>query len=182
MSVSDRVRDLVAPICTDLGLEIYDVEHVSGKVRVTVDRSGGVDLQALAVATRLIVRELDERNSIPSGYQLEVSSPGLERPLRTPDHFQRAVGRTVSIRLHPSAGDLRRISGVLTEADDDHVTVLVDTDTSAAADSTGPTTVRIRLADIERARTTFAWGGQPKPGKGPRAVRTPAAPEAEETA
>ena len=178
MSVSDRVRDLVAPICTDLGLEIYDVEHVSGKVRVTVDRSGGVDLQALAVATRLIVRELDERDSIPGGYQLEVSSPGLERPLRTPDHFQRAVGRTVSIRLHPSAGDVRRISGVLTEADDDRVTVLAD----ATADSTEPTTVRIRLADIERARTTFAWGGQPKPGKGPRAVRTPAAPEAEETA
>lgn len=178
MSVSDRVKDLVAPICTDLGLEIYDVEHVSGKVRVTVDRSGGVDLQALAVATRLIMRELEERDPVPGGYQLEVSSPGLERPLRTPVHFQQAVGRTVSIRLHPSAGDVRRISGVLTEADDDRVTVLVD----ATADDPEPTTARVRLADIERARTTFAWGGQPKPGKGPRAVRTPAAPEAEETA
>jgi ribosome maturation factor RimP len=182
VSVSDRVRDLVAPVCTDLGLEIYDVEHASGKVRVTVDRPGGVDLAALAVATRLISRELDERDPIPGGYQLEVSSPGLERPLRTPAHFQRAVGRTVSLRLHPSAGEVRRISGVLTEADADGVTVLVDADTSAGADGTEPATARIRLADIERARTTFAWGGQPKPGKGPRAVRTPAAPEAEETA
>lgn len=75
MSVSDRVRDLVAPICTDLGLELYDVEHTAGKVRVTVDKPGGVDLEALSVATRLISRELDERDLVPGRYQLEVSSP-----------------------------------------------------------------------------------------------------------
>ena len=78
MSVSDRVRDLVAPICTDLGLELYDVEHTGGKVRVTVERPGGVDLEALSIATRLISRELDERDPVPGRYQLEVSSPGLE--------------------------------------------------------------------------------------------------------
>ena len=179
MSVSDRIRDLVAPICTDLGLEIYDVEHASGRVRVTVDKPGGVDLEALAVATRLISRELDERDPVPGRYQLEVSSPGLERTLRTPEHFRKAVGQHVSLRLHPSAGDPRRVSGVLTAADADGATVQLD---ALPGDEGQAATTRLGYDDIERARTTFAWGGQPKPGKGPRAVRTPATPEAEETA
>ena len=164
MSVSDRVRDLVAPICTDLGLELYDVEHAGGKVRVTVERPGGVDLEALSIATRLISRELDERDPVPGRYQLEVSSPGLERPLRTPAHFQRAVGSTVSVRLHPGAGEARRVAGTLREADDEGITVQLE---DAGA-------VRVPYGDIERARTTFAWGGQPKPGKRPGARQTPA--------
>ena len=164
MSVSDRVRDLVAPICTDLGLELYDVEHTGGKVRVTVERPGGVDLEALSIATRLISRELDERDPVPGRYQLEVSSPGLERSLRLPAHFQRAVGSTVSIRLHPGAGDERRLAGTLTDADDEGITVQVE----------GTGAVQVPYGDIERARTTFAWGGQPKPGKRPAAQHTPA--------
>ena len=164
MSVSDRVRDLVAPICTDLGLELYDVEHTGGKVRVTVERPGGVDLEALSIATRLISRELDERDPVPGRYQLEVSSPGLERSLRLPAHFQRAVGSTVSIRLHPGAGEERRLAGMLTDADDEGITVQVE----------GTGAVQVPYGDIERARTTFAWGGQPKPGKRPAAQHTPA--------
>jgi len=164
VSVSDRVRDLVAPICTDLGLELYDVEHTGGKVRVTVERPGGVDLEALSIATRLISRELDERDPVPGRYQLEVSSPGLERSLRLPAHFQRAVGSTVSIRLHPGAGEERRLAGTLTDADDEGITVQVE----------GTGAVQVPYGDIERARTTFAWGGQPKPGKRPAAQHSPA--------
>jgi ribosome maturation factor RimP len=163
VSVSDRVRDLVAPICTDLGLELYDVEHTGGKVRVTVERPGGVDLEALSIATRLISRELDERDPVPGRYQLEVSSPGLERPLRTPVHFRRAVGSTVSIRLQPGAGDERRVGGTLSDADDEGITVQLE----------GAGALRVPYDDIERARTTFAWGGRPKPGKRP-ASQTPA--------
>src|SRR5262245_61880375 len=174
MSVSDRVRDLVAPICADLGLELYAVEPSAGKVRVTVDKPGGVDLDALAVATRLISRELSERDPVPGRYQLEVSSPGLERPLRTPAHYQRAVGQSVSVRLLPGHGDERRVAGVVAEADDDAVTIQLD-------DRDGER-VRLPYDDIERARTTFAWGGQPKPGKGPRSARTPTSDAAEETA
>jgi len=166
--LSHRVRDIVAPICTDLGLELYDVEHTGGKVRVTVERPGGVDLEALAIATRLISRELDERDPVPGRYQLEVSSPGLERSLRLPIHFQRAVGSSVSVRLHPGAGDERRLAGTLTGADDEGITV--------QPEGTGP--VRVLYREIERARTTFAWGGQPKPGKRPAAQHTPARREA----
>jgi ribosome maturation factor RimP len=177
VSVADRVRDLVAPICTDLGLDIYDVEHAGGTVRVTVDREGGVDLEALSVATRLISRELDHRDPVPGRYHLEVSSPGLERTLRTPAHYEGALGQTVSIRLLPSAaeGDARRVTGVVTAVDGDGVTVLVG--------EPSPQERHLPFAHIERARTTFAWGGQPKPGKGRSPGRpagdAPASPEAD---
>jgi|KBSSwiStaDraftv2_1062776.scaffolds.fasta_scaffold793268_1 ribosome maturation factor RimP len=158
MSVADRVRDLVAPICTDLGLDLYDVEYGGGRVRVLVDRPDGVDLHLLAQATRLISRELDHRDPVPGRYQLEVSSPGLERPLRSPDHYRRAVGQTVAVRLQPGAEEPRRLGGVLVEADDEGVTVAVD--------EPEPHRRTVRYADIERARTTFSWGAT-KPAKGP---------------
>jgi ribosome maturation factor RimP len=173
VSVADRVREVVAPICTDLGLNIYDVEHRGSTVRVTVDRAGGVDLEALSLATRLISRELDHRDPVPGRYHLEVSSPGLERVLRTPEHFRGAVGQTVSLRLHPGIGELRRLTGVITDVGEDDVTVLVG--------EPEPREHTVRLADIERARTTFSWGPAPKPGKGHKA-RTPSAPEQAEEA
>jgi ribosome maturation factor RimP len=168
VSVADRVRDLVAPICTDLGLDIYDIEHAGGTVRVTVDRQGGIDLETLSVATRLISRELDHRDPVPGRYHLEVSSPGLERSLRTPAHYEGAVGQTVSVRLLPGAaeGDARRVAGVVTAVDGEGVTVLVA--------EPSPHEQHLPFTQIERARTTFAWGGEPKPGKGARPSRPPA--------
>jgi ribosome maturation factor RimP len=174
VSVADRVRNLVAPICADLGLEVYDVEHSAGRVRVMVDRPGGIDLEAIAVATRLISRELDHGDPVPGRYHLEVSSPGLERPLRTPEHYQRAVGQTVSVRLHPGADEPRRVSGLLAEADDDGVTVTLDDQEAHQR--------RIRYIDIERARTTFAWGAPRRPAKGAKATRSPRARTEEQEA
>ncbi len=174
MSVADRVRVFVAPICSDLGLDIYDVEHTAGRVRIMVDTPGGVDLDALAVATRLISRELDHHDPVPGRYQLEVSSPGLERPLRTPAHYRHALGQTVSIRLQPGADEPRRVAGVVTAADDTSVTVVVD------EPDAHPRT--LRYAEIERARTTFAWGPAPRPAKGAKATSHRAASDEQEPA
>ncbi len=91
-----RVRDLVEPIASDLQLDLYDVEQRGGTMRVTLDTppgsEGSVDLDQLALATRLISRELDHSDPIPGKYTLEVTSPGVERTLRTPAHFQREGG------------------------------------------------------------------------------------------
>ena len=84
MGVVERVHPLVAPILADLGLELYDLEHAGGILKVVIDRDGGVDLEEIALATRLISRELDHSDPIPGRYTLEVGSPGLERPLRRP--------------------------------------------------------------------------------------------------
>jgi ribosome maturation factor RimP len=151
MSVVDRVRNLVAPILAEDGLELFDVEFGGGRVTVLVDRPGGVDLDALTRATQRISAEFDRVDPVPGGrYFLEISSPGLERPLRTPAHFQRFVGSLVSVKTVPTAEGERRVKGTLEHADDTGITV----------DGR-----RIEYSDIERAQTVFEWGPGPKPGK-----------------
>ncbi len=172
-----RVRELVDPIASDLDLDVYDIEQRGGTLRVTLDTRPGtptsVDLQQLALATRLISRELDEKDPVPGHYTLEVTSPGVERNLRTPAHFQRELGKAISVRLADVSAEQRRLEGVLVAADDTTATIRV---AEAVADGSDPVDRVIRLDSIDRARTVFVWGPQPKPGKGPskRASVTPA--------
>jgi ribosome maturation factor RimP len=158
MAINERLHDIVDPICADLALELVDLEYAGGVVRVTVDRPGGVDMEAIAAATRAISRSLDEHDPISGRFHLEVSSPGLERSLRTPAHFRRAVGSTVRIKTRAGVEGDRRIDGALVAADDDGVTVAL------AAPASGER--HVRYDDIERARTVFEWGPAPKPGSG----------------
>lgn len=160
MGVVERVQPLVSPILADLGLDLYDLEHAGGTLKVIIDKDGGVDLEDLSLATRLISRELDHSDPIPGRYTLEVTSPGLERPLRTTEHFRRAVGRKVNLRtLAHVAGD-RRVEGDLLSVDDDRITVrLTDAGPALGTERT------LAIVDVERAKTVFEWGGAPKPGK-----------------
>ena len=162
MSVSERVRTLVEPIVAGQDLELFDLEQAGGTLRVTVDRPGGLDMEAIASLTRALSRALDEHDPIAGQYTLEVSSPGLERPLRTPAHFAWAVGKDVNVKTLPDHPAGRRLAGTVTAADGATVTIQLDTPTEQ-----GDTSVTLALADIEKARTTFAWGPAPKPG-GPK--------------
>ncbi len=162
-AVIERVRTLVLPIATDLSLDLYDVEQRGGTIRVTLDTPPGspegVNLDTLALATRLVSRELDHEDPVPGRYTLEVTSPGLERTLRTPAHFQREVGKVVSVRLSDVAATDRRIEGELVAADDTGATLRV------SVPATGATEDRvIPYTQIDRARTVFVWGPSPKPG------------------
>jgi ribosome maturation factor RimP len=153
------VQDLFAvlqPVVTGAGLELVDVEMKSGVLQVTVDREGGVDLEALTDANRSVSALLDEVDPIPGRYSLEVSSPGIERPLRTPAHFAKAIGSTVSVKTRPQVPGERRLRGTLVAADEDGFTLDVDDD------GRGP--VHLAYADIDRARTVFLWGGGDTPG------------------
>lgn len=158
-TAEERVRALVMPIIADLGLDLYDFEYAGGVVRVTLDKPGGVDLEAIALATRLISREMDHVDPISGRYTLEVSSPGLERNLRTPSHFQRIVGWTVNVRTHASVEGDRRAQGVLSAADHDGIIVTF---------TKGKELLERRLAygDIERARTVFEWAKTEKAATG----------------
>jgi ribosome maturation factor RimP len=157
MSVADRVRDLVLPLLDDRDLDLYDVEMQGPVLRVVVDSppgsDGGLDLDVLADATRAVSRALDDADPISGRYTLEVTSPGLERKLRRPEHFERAVGETVKIRTVAGAGDERRVEGQLVGADTTGVTVR----TGVADDGTALER-RLGYDDIERARTVFEWG------------------------
>jgi ribosome maturation factor RimP len=155
------VRELVDPIASDLELDVYDVEQRGGTVRVTLDTRpgapGSVDLEQLSLATRLISRELDHADPVPGRYTLEVTSPGVERSLRTPAHFQREIGKTVSVRLANVDAEQRRLEGVLVAADERTATIRVG--------DAEPVDHVVDIANIDRARTVFVWGPQPKPGK-----------------
>lgn len=164
--VLERVRALVEPIVADLGLEIYDIEQRGGTLRITIDTPpgspGGVDLDQIAVTTRLISRDLDEHDPLPGRYTLEVTSPGVERVLRTPAHFRREIGKRVTVRLADTSAEQRRLEGLLVAADDTTASLRV----GVLADGS-PDDRTLEIAGIERARTVFEWGPQPKPG-GPR--------------
>lgn len=165
----DRIRELVAPIASDLDLDLYDVERRNKVVRITIDTppgsEGGISLDTLSLATRLISRELDHEDPIAGAYTLEVTSPGLERSLRTAAHFQREVGKDVSVRLGGHAvaeGETRRVEGKLVSADESTATVL-----TASGEER-----RIDIADVDKARTVVDWSPKPKPGKGPGNTRS----------
>jgi ribosome maturation factor RimP len=158
MAVIDRVTGIVMPLVSSLDLELYDIEHAGPVLRISVDKPSdpnGVGSADLARLTRMISSALDEADPLPGSYTLEVTSPGLERKLRTPDHFAGAIGTQVKLKLEPHA-DIRRVEGTLAAADDDSITV---------RDGEGNDSV-IPISDITIARTVFEWGPGPKPGKG----------------
>jgi ribosome maturation factor RimP len=150
MELAAKVREVVEAVLAPSGLELWDVETRPGLVRVVVDRPGGVDLDTLAIANRLVSDGLDREDPMPAGrYRLEVSSPGVERPLRTPQHFQRAVGATVSLKTKAGTSSVRRLQGRLVSADDDGVVVAPEGEESPVA---------LSYNDIDRARTVLSWG------------------------
>jgi ribosome maturation factor RimP len=150
VTVADRVRDLVLPILAERQLDLYDVEHAGGVVRVVVEREGGLDLDALSDVTRAVSRALDEADPVSSRYTLEVTSPGLERTLRTPEHFAGAVGETVKIKTAPGADSERRVEGVLAAADGAGIAVRTGEGDAAVR--------RLTYDEVVRARTVFNWG------------------------
>ena len=159
MPERETIVAAIEPVLATLGLEVFDVQlSGSGRartVRVIVDRDGGVDLDAITAASERVQPALDALDDL-GPYALEVSSPGLERPLRRPEHFRRAVGETVSVKVRDADGEVRRLRGDLVCTDESGVTV-------AAADTNSGE--HVDFDQIIKARTVFEWGAAPKPDK-----------------
>jgi ribosome maturation factor RimP len=160
VAVTERVRDTIAPAMAELAVELVDVEHVGSTLRVTIDQPGGIDLDVISRATRRISHLLDDADPLADRYTLEVSSPGLERSLRLPAHFARAVGSKISVKTRPGVDGARRVTGILLSAGENGIEM----------DVADEGTRRLRYDEIERARTVFEWGPSPKPGT-PRAPK-----------
>jgi ribosome maturation factor RimP len=156
--MTDELFAVLQPVVSAADLELVDVELRSGVLLVTVDRDGGVDLEALTDANRAVSAVLDDLDPIPGRYTLEVSSPGVERTLRTPAHFVKAIGETVTVKTRPQVPGDRRLRGELLAADDDGLELAVDD----AAEGR----MRLAYSDIDRARTVFVWGPEPRSGGG----------------
>lgn len=145
--------DLVRPVVEATGLELVEVglhrENGRRVLRVIVDREGGVDLEEIAQASGRIGRRLDLEGYEPGPYELEVSSPGVERPLREPRDFARRVGEKVKVKTARPVHGTRTLTGVVVAVEPDGLTLATD-----AGECSVP------FEDITSARTVFEWGGR----------------------
>jgi ribosome maturation factor RimP len=157
----EALRRRLAPAVAALDLELYDIElSGAGKARTLRVTVNGVDLDAITAVTQAVSPILDDAPELNGSFLLEVSSPGVERVLRTPAHYAGAVGETVSVKVGTADGT-RRVHGVLVEAGTDACTVEAEGEREHLA-----------YADVTQARTVFEWGPQPRPGQRKKAGAT----------
>jgi len=157
--LNTRLWDVIEPYLGAERLELDDLEIVgasgSGRiVRVLIDGDESVDIDRIAELSRGIGRLLDDDEGLATSYTLEVGSPGLERKLRRPTHFQKSIGREVKIKTRGLIVETKHHSGVLISSDEVSCTVEVD-----------GTKRTIPFDEINAARTVFMWERGAKPGK-----------------
>lgn len=131
--LTGKERSLLSAIeaqAADRGIEIVTVEVVGAKksptIRVYIDTQSGVSFDELAAAQRWINDLMDEIDPFPGAYMLEVSSPGIDRPLRTPEHFARFAGETAVIKTKGPLDGRSTWTGAIVSADADGVVLDVD--------------------------------------------------------
>jgi len=149
-AVAQRVWELAEPVVVTAGLELVDVQYrpEGGRavLRLLIDRpSGGVTIDELARVSREVGHLLDAHDAVPGRYHLECSSPGLNRPLIKPEHFRRAVGQRVSVRMRGPVQGRRQFKGVLTGVDG----------ATAVVDDPDAGQVALAFADVERAHIEY---------------------------
>ena len=126
-----RVWEIVEPIALEAGLELVDIEHRregrGAVLRLLMDKPGGVSLEELARVSREISDVLDAHpDAVAGSYTLEVSSPGINRPLTRPAHFAAFVGKRVHVRTQQPIAGRHTFRGVLTAVDDTGIVVTGD--------------------------------------------------------
>lgn len=144
------VRALAEPLAEEAELDLVDVQ-VKGsggrrRVKVVVDRKGGVDLAACQQLSRQLSSRLDEEDPIADRYDLEVTSPGVDHPLRDRRAFERVEGRDVLVHHDAGDGRVRQLRGRVTGSDDEAVSLDVDGQP-----------VRVAYADIVKATQSLPW-------------------------
>jgi ribosome maturation factor RimP len=124
------LRQLIEPGVRALGFDLVDVELAGSghrsTLRVYIDSPRGVTVDDCAAVSRQLSAVLDVEDPIRDSYVLEVSSPGLDRPLVTPAHFRRFAGEVVKVKTVADIGGRRNFKGRLLEADDERIAVEVD--------------------------------------------------------
>ncbi len=131
MSLSNRrLNELLGPLVVDLGYEFVGLEYHShpkqSVLRVYIDREGGVGLEDCEYVSREVAALLDVEDPITGHYNLEISSPGLDRPLFTVEQFGRFAGEEVQVTLFAPQDGRRKIRGRIVGAEDGIVKVKVD--------------------------------------------------------
>jgi ribosome maturation factor RimP len=147
----DQLSALLEPLIEDLGYELVWLDHQpqgrGSLVRLYIDAVGGIDLGDCERVSREVSAALDVADPIPGNYRLEVSSPGSDRPLAKPEHFERFAGSRVRVQTHRPIDGRRRFVGQLKGLEAGHVVVEVD-----------GVPFRLPLEQVDRARLAPDYG------------------------
>ena len=126
----EELAKLLEPTVERLGFELADLEvrlgSKGGMVRVFIDKPDGIDLEDCEKVSLAVSALLDVEDPVPGNYNLEVSSPGLDRKLTKVEHFQRFEGQTVKVQMRFPIEGRRRFRGTLVSSDDENIVVEVD--------------------------------------------------------
>ena len=125
--ITELVAELAEPAVKSQGCELWDVEYVKEAgtwyLRLYLDKEGGVDILDCEAVSRAVEPLLDEADPIEGSYTFEVSSAGLERALKKPEHFAASIGQMVDVKLYRARDGQKEFTGVLEGYDNGDVTV-----------------------------------------------------------
>ncbi len=148
--VREKLMGISEPLLARLGYELVDLEYAPGRahavVRVFIDRPQGVGVDDCERVSHELAALLDVEDPVPTAYTLEVSSPGMDRVLRTPAHFERFTGERVWVELRVARDGRRRYTGRLESVGPEGIELRVD-----------GAIVPVRFTDIGRARLAPQW-------------------------
>lgn len=130
-NIETKVESLIEPIIHKLQYELYDVQYEKqGKdyyLRITIDKQNGINIEDCETVNRAIDEILDEADFIATSYFLEVSSPGIERVLRKPWHFEKQIGNKIQVKLFKPIDKKKEFEGILKRYGKDELELEIDT-------------------------------------------------------
>ena len=149
-NIETKVENLLKDVIQNLGYELYDVRYAKEAkdfyLRIIIDKKDGIDLNDCEKVNDAINDILDEADYIKDQYFLEVSSPGVERVLRKPKHFQSQIGNEILVKLFKPLEKQKEFTGILKSYSEEEL-VLIQEDKE----------VKIEVKNIALARTVFDW-------------------------
>ncbi len=134
-----RTEQLLTPIMEANHFELVDVEYVkegsNWYLRAYIDKPGGITIDDCETVSRALSEVLDQEDFIPDAYIMEVSSPGLGRPLKKPKDYERSIGKDVEIRTYQAINHQKEFAGALKAYDKDTVTIIINEEETTFAKS-----------------------------------------------
>lgn len=128
--IEERTEALVLPIIEEHHFELVDVEYVKEGadwyLRVYADKEGGINIDDCVLISRALEAKLDAEDFIEDAYILEVSSPGLGRPLKKEKDYLRSIGKSIDIKLYQAKEKQKEFTGILKEYSSDHIILTID--------------------------------------------------------